>query len=390
VTQIAASFVLVAGTSVLLTTLIALQRMQTGMDTRHVLAINVPAVFYGKTNQQLVDFYKEVIRRINALPGVDATAFGMVAPWRDAGSGPTMKFCAEGHDHSSGEEDPRVQYRVISLGFFLALGVPLIAGRDFNELDGQDKEPVAIISQTLAKRMFPNQDPINLHVFRNDPIWKTTRNDPPKLQRIIGVAADIDDINIVPEPTISVYNTFEQGPLYRGRLFIHTSANPSSLITPVSRIIRELSADQPIARAATLEDLRAEVLTPHRLNSVVFGVFAAVALSIALVGVAGVLAFSVSARTREFGIRLALGSQPQRLFKDVITEGAAMTAAGIMAGAVLGFILTRLARSYFADVTPGVVPLIASALALLTVAILASMLPAGARRARRCHSSPAY
>jgi putative ABC transport system permease protein len=110
---------------------------------------------------------------------------------------------------------------------------------------------------------------------------------------------------------------------------------------------------------------------------VVFGVFAVVALSIAVVGVAGVLAFSVTARTREFGIRLALGSQPQRLFQDVITEGAAMAAAGIMAGAVFGFLLARVARSYFADITmPGVLPAAASALALLTVAVVASMLPA--------------
>src|ERR1044071_272254 len=153
VTQIAASFVLLAGTSMLLTTLIALQRTQTGMDTRHVLTINVPAVFYGKTGRQVVDFYKEVIRRVNALPGVNATAFGMVAPWRDAGSGPTMQFGADGHVHAAGEEDPRAQFRVISPGFFRALGVPIIAGRDFNELDGRTNERVAIISETFAKRM---------------------------------------------------------------------------------------------------------------------------------------------------------------------------------------------------------------------------------------------
>ena len=301
----------------------------------------------------------------------------MVAPWRDAGSGPTLQFCADGHVNSAGEEDPRAQYRVISPGFFAALGVPIIAGRDFNELDGRSEERVAIISETLAQRMFPNQDPINRHVFWTDPVLKVTSKSPPRLQRIIGVAADIDDVHIVPEPTVTIYHTFEQGPLFRGRLFIHTSVNPYSLVTPVTRIIRDMSADQPIERAATLEDARAEVLTPHRLNSVVFGVFAAVALSIAVVGVAGVLAFSVSARTREFGIRLALGSQPQRLFKNVIAEGAAMAAAGIMAGAVFGFVLARVASSYFTDVTmPGVFPVAASALVLLTVAVVASMLPA--------------
>src|SRR4029453_6768927 len=209
------------------------------------------------------------------------------------------------------------------------------------------------------------------------PVLKLNRKGPPELQRIIGVTADIDDVHLVPQPTVTIYNTFEQGPLYRGRLFIHASTNPYSLVTPVTRIIREKSADQPIERAATLEDARAEVLTPQRLNSVVFGLFAAVALSIAVVGVAGVLAFSVSARTREFGIRLALGSQPQRLFKDVIAEGAAMAAAGVMAGAVFGFVLARWAHSYFADVAmPGIFPVAASALVLLTVAVVASMLPA--------------
>jgi putative ABC transport system permease protein len=384
VTQIAASFVLLAGASVVVTTLLALQRTQTGMDSRHVLAINVPAVFYGKTSQQVVDFYKEVIRRIDALPGVIKTAFGMVAPWRDAGSGPTLQFCADSHDHSAGQEDPRAQFRVISPGFFAALGVPIIAGRDFNELDDRSKEPVAIISQTLAQRMFPNQDPINRHVFWTDPVLKVGRssNTPLELQRIVGVVADIDDVHVVPEPTVTIYHTFEQGPLFRGRLFIHTNANPYSLVTPVTRIIRDLSADQPIERAATLEDARAEVLTPQRLNSVVFGLFAVAALSIAVVGVAGMLAFSVSARTREFGIRLALGSQPQRLFKDVIAEGAAMAAAGIAAGAVFGFVLARVARSHFADVTmPGVLPVSLSAFVLLAVAVAASMLPA-ARAAR--------
>jgi len=382
VTQVAASFVLLAGASMLITTLIALQRTQTGMDTRHVLAINVPAMSYGKTPQQVVDFYKEVIRRVESLPGVTKTAYGMIAPWRDAGSGPRLQFSADGHVYTPGEDDPRAQFRVISPGFFTALGVPIIAGRDFNELDARSRETVAIISETLAQRMFPNQDPINRHVYWTDPVLKVTRTQPAEPQRIIGVATDIDDQHLVPEPTLTIYNTFEQGPLFRGRLFIHTTADPYSLVTPVTRMIRDMSADQPIERAATLEDVRAEVLTPDRLNSLVFGVFAAVALAIAVVGVAGVLAFSVSARTREFGIRLALGSQPQRLLKSVIAEGAAIAAVGLLAGALFGFVVSRVARSYFGDVKmPGALPVAASAFVLLTVAVVASMLPA-ARAAR--------
>ena len=138
-----------------------------------------PSVFYGKTGEQVVDFYKEVIRRIEALPGVNRTAYGMVAPWRDGGTGPTLQFSADGHVPAAGEEDPRAQYRVISPGFFAALGVPIIAGRDFNDLDGEGEEPVAIISETLAQRMFPNQDPINRHVFFTDPVLKVTRKSPP-------------------------------------------------------------------------------------------------------------------------------------------------------------------------------------------------------------------
>src|SRR6266481_173828 len=138
VTQIAASFVLLAGASMLVTTLIALQTAQTGVDTRHVLAINVPAMSYGKTPQQVLDFYKESIRRVDALPGVKKTAFGLIVPWRDAGVG--LQFSADGHVHAGGEEDSRAQWRVISPGFFGALGVPILTGRDFNELDGQNKD----------------------------------------------------------------------------------------------------------------------------------------------------------------------------------------------------------------------------------------------------------
>ena len=382
VTQIAASFILLAGASMLLKTLLAIQAAQTGLDTRHVLAINVPAISYGKTPQQVVDFYKESMRRIEALPGVNKTAFGIVVPWRDAGSfGPGFQFSADGHVNGPGEEYPRAQWRTISPGFFAALGVPIIAGRDFNQLDGQSKDPVVIVSQTLAQRMFPNQDAINRHVYWTDPVMKFV---PISIapHRIIGVTADIDDDHVVPGPSLTVYCPFEEGPIFGGRLFIHTSANPYSLVTPITRIIREMSVDQPVERAATLEDVRAEVLTPDRLNTVVFGIFAAVALAIALVGVAGVLAFSVSARTREFGIRLAIGAQPRQLLRSVIAEGAVMATAGVAAGAACGYVLVRLARSSFEDVQmPGSLPVVASVVVLLAAAVVASVLPA-ARAAR--------
>ena len=389
VTQIAASFLLLVGASVLITTLIALQRAHTGLDTRRVLAIDVPAMSYGKTPQQVVDFYKEAMRRIDALPGVNRTAFGNVVPWREGDpTGPGLQFSADGHAHAPGVEDPRAGWRTISPGYFAALGVPIIAGRDFNSLDDQNKnDPVVIVSQTLAQRMFPNQDPINRHVYWTDPVlqfFPGTDADKARLMaphRIIGVAADVDDEHLVPEPTVTVYNPLG-GMVFGGRLFIHTTKDPYALVAPITRLIRSMSADQPVEHAATLEDIRAEVLTPDRLNSLVFGVFAAVALAIAVVGVAGVLAFSVSSRTREFGIRLALGSEPQRLLRGVIAEGAVMAALGVLAGAAFGFVVARLAGSFFfAMKMPGPLPVAISALLLMTVAVVASLLPA-ARAAR--------
>src|SRR5438445_170826 len=143
VTQIAASFVLLAGASMLITTLIALQRAQTGLDTQHVLAIDVPAMSFGKTPKQVVHFYKEAMRRIDVLPGVNETAFGNVVPWRDTGYG--FQFSGDGHAHAANVEDPRAQWRSISPGFFAALGVPMSAVRDFNALDNQNSNAEACL-----------------------------------------------------------------------------------------------------------------------------------------------------------------------------------------------------------------------------------------------------
>jgi len=210
-------------------------------------------------------------------------------------------------------------------------------------------------------------------------------------RRIVGVAADVDDEHVVPGAMLTVYHPFGQVPddlsangvsLFGGRLFVHTRIDPYPLVTPVTRIVREMSVDQPIEHASTLEDIRAEVLTPDRLNTIVFGGFAAVALAIAIVGVAGVLAFSVSARTREFGIRLAVGSQPRQLLTGVIAEGAIMAGAGILAGAATGFMLTLLAGKFFVEIKmPGTLPVVVSAFVLMAVAVVAAVLPA-ARAAR--------
>jgi putative ABC transport system permease protein len=391
VTQIAASFMLLAGASMLIKTLLTLQAQQTGFDMSRVLAMNMPVMSYGKTPDQIINFYRDTIRRIQQLPGVDQVALGTNVPWRDAGGfGPGFQFAGEGHVDANHKNDPRAQFRAVSPGFFPALGVRIVEGRDFNDNDRRGSEPVVIISESVAQRVFPGQDPLNRHIMWSDPVMDfiSVSKGP---RRIVGVAADVDDEHIVPEAALTVYHPFGQVPdnlsdngvgIFGGRLFVHTRMDPYALVTPITRIVRDMSVDQPVEHAATLEDIRAEVLTPDRLNSIVFGGFAAVALAIALVGVAGVLAFSVSARTREFGIRLAIGSQPIRLLATVIAEGAVMAGAGVVAGAGLGYLLARLAGGYVPELhMPTALPVVASAAVLLIAAIVASYLPA-ARAAR--------
>src|SRR4029450_3853470 len=202
--------------------------------------------------------------------------------------------------------------------------------------------------------MFPTQDALNRKLKWTDPVMKFIGVSGSG-RRIVGIAADVDDENVVPGPALSVYHPFEQE-IGGGRMFVHARTDPYALVPSLTRIIREMSADQPVEQAATLEDVRAEVLAPDRLNALVFGVFAAVALTTALVGVAGVLAFSVSARMREFGVRLAIGSTPAHLLTRVLGEGAVIAGGGIVAGAIGGVALAQLVGSYVTAVRiPGIV-----------------------------------
>ena len=376
VTQIAASFVLLTGAGMLLTALLSLQAVRTGFNTHNVLAVNVPIVSYSRPPEQTASFYREALRRISELPGVERAAIGTIVPWRDAGTfGPGFQFSVEGYAKANGEEDPRARFRTISPGFFASLGVPIIAGRDFTEADRRGEEPVVIISQSLAQRMFPTQDALNRRLMWTDPVMKfidvSTAG-----RRIVGVAADVDDENVVPGPAMTVYHPFEQQ-LFGGRLFVHAKTDPYALVPPITRIIRSLSPDQPVEQAATLDDVRAEVLAPDRLNALVFGGFAGVALTIAVVGVAGVLAFSVSARTREFGIRLAIGSAPRHLLTRVLGEGAVIAVAGVIVGALGGLALALFAGGYIQGVKiPGALPIAGAAAILVAAAVVASLMPA--------------
>jgi ABC-type antimicrobial peptide transport system permease subunit len=256
----------------------------------------------------------------------------------------------------------------------------MIAGRDFTADDSSDGEKVVIVSQSLATQLFPGRDVLNRTLYWTDPVMRfiSVSQEP---RRIVGIVPDIDDEHIVPGATMSVYHPFEQQ-VAGGRVFVHVRSDPYAMVPPITRIVRELAADQPVERAATLADVRAEVLAPDRLNTAVFGLFAVVAVAIAVVGVAGVLAFSVGSRTREFGIKMALGSLPQNILLGVVWNGAAMAIAGVGLGVVAGFVGAKVAASYLERVQmPGMLVAAAAGLLLLMAAVAASVAPA-ARAAR--------
>jgi len=372
--QIAFSFVLLAAAGTLLAAIVALQTAQTGYDTRRVLALDVPTPSIGTQNAAETANYVEMTRKVAALPGVDGVALGSFVPWRDAGSfGPGFTFRVEGYTPADGEGDPHGRLRMVSPGFFAVLGVPLVAGRDFTDDDRRGAAPVAIISQSIARRLFPTGEAVGRSFWWTD---RLLTSGAPTPRRIVGVVADVDDENVVRGPAMTVYQPVQQVGV-AGRLFVHTAGDPYALLPAVTRAIRDSLANQPVERAATLEDIRAEVLAPDRLNAFVLSGFAAVALLIAVVGVAGVLAFSVSARTREFGVRLAIGSTPASLLFDVLREGATIIAVGLAAGALGGYAVAAVATSYVDQLRlPGAVPLAGAATLLAAAAVLAALLPA--------------
>ena len=376
ITQIAASFLLLAGAGALTKTLIELEKTQSPFDTANVLAINLPVMSYGKTPEQVNAFYREVLSRVGALPGVEHVASAFSTPWRDGRAlDIAFQFAVAGAKRLNGQDDPRARFRSISPGFFDTLGMPLLAGRDFKASDKDGSERVVIISQSVAQTLFPGQPVLNRQLRWTDGVMKFIGISE-KPRRIIGVVPDFDDENIIPAPAMAVYQPIEQEG-WNGRLFVKAQQDPYALVPAIAQTIHGMAADQPVERPSTLQDIRAEVLTPNKLNAIVFGGFAGVALLISVVGVAGVLAFSVSGRTREFGIRMALGAQPWSILRGVLQEGFLIACVGVGAGAVLDFVGARGAGRYIADMqAPGAIAFVSSAAVILVAALIASAVPA--------------
>jgi predicted permease len=281
--QITASFLLLTGATVLMRTLYVLEKTQPPFDTARVLALNLPVMSYGRTPEQVQDFYHEVQRRVSALPGVAHVSTGFGVPWsEDQELNISFAFAAQGAARKNGLDDWRAKFRSVSPGYFQTLNLPILEGRDFTDADKNGSERVVIVSQSLAQTLFPGKDALNRDLRWTDGVMKFVgiSMEP---RRIVGVVPDLDDENIIPSPAMMVYQPTDQEG-WQGRLFVRSEQDPYTLAPTITRTIHEISAEEPVEKVSTLKDIRTQVLTPDRLNAVVFGGFAAVALLISVVG----------------------------------------------------------------------------------------------------------
>jgi predicted permease len=376
--QVAVCFVLLIGAALLLRTLYNLQQAEAGVELEEVLAMEVP-ILSGKRNiDERRTYYRTIRERASALPSVRDAALGNVVPLRGAPTGlsaflAAMEFRIEGQQVDPGAAQPRADFRTVSVDYFRTVGIRLTKGRWLEATDRPDTAKVLLINESMAKHFFPDQDPVGRRIAWSGDIlrfigvsdeWRT----------IVGVVSDSKDYGVDRQVPHVIYHPFAQEPA-ANTLFIRTS-QPASVVRSAVGIIRELDPDQPVVNVATLARVRHEAIAPQRLNATLVGVFALLALAIAAVGVAGVLAFHVSQRTRELGIRAALGANRLRLMRTIVMEGATLALAGLAVGAVAAAWMSSLISGLLFEVAPTDLTTFAAVAVVLTaVAISASSVP---------------
>jgi predicted permease len=368
VSQLAASFTLLVGAGLLTRSLLQLYAVDPGFDLANVLSLQAPD-FSGFNRERRLQFSRDVLDRVRGETTVQSAAMASAAPL--AGSFPQQQeFQVEGADLEAVATAPRTVTRVISTGYFETVGTRLEAGRGFQPSDNATAAPVVILSESMARYYFKDQNAIGRRVS-----WKLFNGNWSPKAEIVGIAADSRADGIDQTPLHTMYQPDAQTNA-QSTLLVRTAA--TDRIAPrVVETIRSLDPNRPIDHVQTLEEIRDETIAPQRLNATLIGLFAFLALAIATVGVAGVLAFSVSQRTNELGIRLALGAERQTILRMILGEGAAMAAIGLVIGGLAAIPLSRLLSGLLFGVEPVDPPTIAvSAVLLMLVALLAAWIPA--------------
>jgi predicted permease len=375
--------VLLTGAGLLVRTLGKLAAVDTGVHAEHVLTVELPLEgdLLREVMKQPEHYarYERIRERVAALPGVELAALGVAAPLRSAMADFDVK--AEGRPAPPDRPTPHAVFRTADPRYFTAAGIALLAGRPFDATDRRDSAPVVILTESLAKELFGDESPIGRRVAWTGPVLRFTPFTD-AWRTVVGVVADTRDRGIDAEPAPTMYEPFAQELILGGALVVRAHADPAALQPAIVRAIREVAPRQLIEKVATIEQIRDETVAPRRLNALFIASFGALAMAIAMVGIAGVLAFQVSARVAEIAIRMSLGATARRVYRMVLGEGGALLGAGLAVGLVGALFAARLLRGLLFGITPhDPATLGAVALVLAGVGVAACWVPA-ARAAR--------
>ncbi len=365
--QVALSFVLLIAAGLMIRSFIKLQQVDGGYNGENVLTANVPLNFSKYNNDKSRKaFFELLVQKLESSPGIQAVAINSGAPLAP-GRPSSQTFVIEHRPVTENDSKPESDIEVASPGAFHLLGVPLLSGRFFTPQDKEDAPLVAIISRGMARHYFPDDDPLNKRISPDDgKHWFA----------IVGVVGDVKQYGLDQDPVDTVYLPFDVLP-QMGTVLLKTAGAPFNYAKQLRDAVYSVDPDQPITNLKTLDQLRGDTLAATRLTSLLLAMLAALALAIAATGLSGVTALLVSQRTREIGIRLALGAQRGQVLRMVLTQGMHVIVIGLAFGTGFALLLTRLMRALLFQ-TPVTDPATFAGVALifLTVALVASYIPA--------------
>jgi putative ABC transport system permease protein len=348
-----------------------LQRVPPGFDTTNVVTarIALPDTTYGKP-QQAADFYKKLVDRISILPGVQSAGAAWWIPL--SGSEIGFNFDIEERPVPTGQQ-PVAEVNVVTPDYFQAMRTPIRRGRAFTDRDDRNGPPVVIVTESFAKQYFPGEDPVGKRITPNGSI------DPgkPPVREIVGVIADMHLISLRLPPKPQIYIPHQQFAIQTMSIFVRTQIDPQSLTAALRRAVAEIDKDVPVYRTKTLADYMSGSIAQPRLNAMLVTLFAVIALLLAAAGIFGVMSYSVTQRTQEIGIRLALGAQRHDVLRLIILQGMRFVGAGLFVGLIGVFVCSRLLRSFLFGIgATDLRTMLGVTLILAGVAFIACFVPA--------------
>jgi predicted permease len=374
VAQIAVSVILLTGAGLLTRTMLQLSEVKTGLTTEQILTMEVPFDFEAKRDEDAKALFERMQLEVSALPGVSEVGIGSSMPLK--ATEVMLDVKAEGRALANGEAIPRADYRTVSPGYFHAAGIPLLKGRDFAETDGKTTGKVVILNKTLADQLFGDRDPIGQKVAWTGEVLKFIGLSD-EWRMVVGVVGNTKDGGLDAAPQGVMFQPIKQEAMFGGGLVIRAQRDPAALAPAATRVVRKIVPNDPIENVLTIAQIKDQSVAPRRLNAMLVSSFGVLAVIIAAVGIAGVLAFSVSARTNEIGIRMSLGADSARVQRMILGEGGTLLLYGLLLGVAGALIGTRLIRGLLFGVAPNdPLTLVGVTVMMVLVGIAACWLPA--------------